>query len=283
VIAAALVAAAFAAGSGLRPASAHDDLVPTIERLRAETKVEAEEALEHSPEARAERLLQRGELERIAREFERAEADYAAALALAPVAKAARVALCRGALAADLGRWATAESLVAVALAGAPRDVRAHRLRATVLRARGRGREAIAALDAALGLPGGWRPGDVIERGRWARELDGPRAELEGLERALERDPASIPIALRACEVESELGLVDRALVRVERVVARCGERCFELPARRADLLERAGRPLEAEVERSAILAAMQSRPGGARPADRALQTTIEQQLEDHP
>jgi tetratricopeptide (TPR) repeat protein len=273
-------ALALVAGAALlfaAEAAAHDDLAPAIERLASPPSPDAPE----TPVARAERLLARGELERLARRFDRAAADYDASEREDPShGSLATLALCRAALAADQERWARAESLATDAAMRAPDDARAWRLRATCRRALGRPREALIDLDRALACPGLARPDDAIERARLALALDGPDEALAGLERALVRHPASTPLVLEAMTLEVRLGRTDEALVRVDALFAHC-ERCAELHARKGDVLAAAGRRLEAEAEWTEALAAIETLGPRARPAEAELATHLRKALKD--
>jgi tetratricopeptide (TPR) repeat protein len=259
-------------------ASAHDDLKPTIERLRGSAA--AADSAAAPVRERVQALLDRGELERLEGEFAAAEEDYAAAEALAPAHP--RISLCRAALAADQERWARADSLVALAVARGDAGAETFRLWARIHRARGMGLRAIADLDRSLAAPDGWSPDAVVTRARWTHELLGRESEVAFLAAALARDPASIPIALRLAESEAELGRFGRALERLEGVLARCGERCFALRARRADFLQRLGRTLEADAERSAVLVAIAA-TAPRRPADDELARALRGRLEEQP
>jgi hypothetical protein len=122
----------------------------------------------------------------------------------------------------------------------------------------------------------------VVTRARWTFELEGRDAEVEFLASAIARDPASIPIALRMAEAEADLGRFEPALARLDGVLARCGERCFALRARRADFLQQLGRTLEADAERSAVLLAIATTTP-RRPADDALVRELRARLEERP
>jgi hypothetical protein len=159
--------------------------------------------------------LSRGELHRVAGDWDRAASDYARASALDP--KLAVTDFCRGHMLLQAGRPDAAGIALEKYLGSRPDDPRARALRAEALAAVGRPREAAAEFDRALALASDqeplrpdWRLGR--ERARAAAGLDAvirptspprtPRVERGGIDARPYR-PAAVPRLVRGPYLQS--------------------------------------------------------------------------------
>lgn len=233
--------------------AAHDDLSAEIRRVDAE--------IGRTPSA-AGLYLRRGELNRLAENWAAAFADYHLAETLDP--RLAGVSLARGRAAFETGRFERAEAELDSYLRRQPRDPAGFTVRARVLAARGKVREAARDFSIAVNRSREPDPDDYLA---WARLLsasgDAARA-VRVLDAGASRLGPLVSLAIPALELEEKLGRVDAALRRVD-VLAAGARRPETWLARRAAILERAGRHDEARAACTDALAALAQVPDGRR------------------
>lgn len=212
--------------------------------------------------------LLRGEIYRDERAWAAAEADFRRAAQRDP--RDPDVALCLGRLFLDASRPADAEAALSRFLAQRPGDPLGHALRARALSALHRRREAAAAYARAIALHPEPPAELYLERADALAAGDEPRlAEaLETLDAGLRRLGEVPPLALRAVALELRAGNVDGAVARLDRLAASSPRKDAWL-ARKARILERAGRGPDARGAYGEVLAALGSLPP-ARRATRA-------------
>lgn len=202
--------------------------------LEAQARVRAEP---RSAEAR----FARGELWRVSHHYERARADYRAALRLDPEFNAARLGW--GACEMDADRPAAALPPLTAFLQWQPGHPEGLRLRArALLRLRRAG--AAAAYAALLAVFDDAHPGepeDYLEASRAWRLAGRPvDAEIAVLDLGLTRCGHAISLQLAALAREEQSGKFSAALVRLDAIIAR-DPRPARWARRRATLLRRMG------------------------------------------
>lgn len=222
----------------------------------------------------ASALLLRAEIERADRRWAEATADLDRAAQLIP--RSGAVALCRAALAQDMGR--PEEALRA--LDGCPdpslaTDPRVPWLRAEALVQVGRLDDAAAVMDAALARGEHATAEHWLARSRLAerRPSEGAAGAIAALEQGLARWPLAWNLASRLVDLEAAAGHYDAALARLDAVIA-LAPRPERLLAQRGDLLARAGRPWEAREAWTAALAGLEAR-GARDAASRELESNL--------
>ena len=243
------------------PSQAHDSITQQIARLTAELK---------SDPGNARLFLRRGELRRMNREWRDALADLDRAAALEPTLT--RVDLVRAHVLLDASRPADAAAAASRFLLVNIDNPDALTVRARALvRLR---RFDAAAADFTRALAREPLPDVYIERAR-AQSTDGAAGQaqaLAGLDEALARLGPVVALELEALELETRLGLVDRAVHRIDRLAATASRQETWL-ARRGAVLARAGRVRDARVSYQAALDAANRLPAWTR------QTRATQQL----
>ena len=153
-----------------------------------------------------------------------------------------------------------------------------HIVRAEALRALGKTREAVDALDRAIGLDPDQGPEIHLERAELLLAIDPPeQAEaLAGLQRALARTGPVPALCFLASETACSFGDYELALEFLDRLIP-FFQRQEEILVRRGDILRKAGRTLEAQAAYTDALAALESAP--ASPASSRLGERLREAL----
>ena len=226
------------------PLGAHGDDQRVLELLTAE--------LARAPDA--DLHLRRGELHRHLRDWERAEADYAAAARLAP--ELAVVAYFRARARLEAGDPAGALPAIDRFLAAEPGSPEGWFLRAEIHAVAGR--TAAAAADCARGIERAPepRPEHFLRHARLLAGGGDRGAALAALDAGLERLGPVVSLVEQAIALELERGAPDVALRRIDVVLANAPRREGWL-FRRGEVLERAARPAEARGAYAEALAAL--------------------------
>ncbi len=244
-----LAPVAFAAPAAL----AHDGLHERLASLDARIK-------EEGPSAR--RYVERAELLRLHGELTPALADLERAGALAP--EDTDVAFGRAKVLFDLGRHADARVPLERVLAARPADPAALLLAAQVLTELGELERALARYERALAQAQP-HPDHHLAHARLVHRIDssqgrGPERALALLDAGIAHFGSIPALVLTAIDYELERAHFDAALARLEPLAARSSRREPWL-ARRAEILERAGRQAEALSTWRAARGALESLP----------------------
>jgi tetratricopeptide (TPR) repeat protein len=245
------LAAVLAALVATTAAPAHDDLDRQIARVTARLAADP---------GNASLLLRRAELHRQHRDWDRSLADLIRAEAADPSND--DVTFARGRLFRDAG-WPRAALLVlAPYLAAHPDHGPAHLVRARALVDVGRFADAVSAYDDAVTHLPVRQPDHYVERARAARRAGGEHlaAAVRGLDAGMDDLGPIVTLELLAIETEVELGRHDAALARIDARLRRA-PRPESWLVRRAEVLERAGRPADAAESCRAALAAIDDLP----------------------
>jgi predicted Zn-dependent protease len=187
--------------------------------------------------------LRRGELHRIHREWDKAEADYLKARELD--SDLAAVEYCLGRMKLQAGRPAEAKPALERYLAQRPDDPKGWVAQGRALAKLGEQLAAAEAFTRALAHsdPVNQRPEYFLERAQ-ALEAAGTThydEALRGLDEGLEQLGQPVVLQSLAIELEIELGRYDKALARLESLAARSPRKESWL-VRKAEILESAGR-----------------------------------------
>ena len=230
------------------PLGAHGDDQRVLELLTAE--------LAQAPDA--DLHLRRGELYRHLREWERAEADYAAAARLAPELAVIHYFRARAHL--EAGDPAGALPAIDRFLAAEPGTPDGWFLRAEIHAAAGRNEAAAA--DCARGIERAPepRPEHFLRHARLLASGGDRAAALAALDAGLERLGPVVSLVEQALTLELERGEPDGALRRIDAALAAAPRREGWL-YRRGEVLERAGRPSEAKAAYAEGLAVVRALP----------------------
>lgn len=210
--------------------------------------------------------LRRGELHRIHRDFDAAEADYRRSLELAPDLRVAE--LCLGRLRLEEGRPAEARVILDSYLEARPHDADALATRARTLVALNEPLAAARDFGAAIDSAGSdaARPEYFLEQAR-AFEAAGPEHHadaLAALDEGLVQLGEAVTLQLYAIDIELGRGNADAALQRLDRLASR-SVRQEPWLVRKASILEAAGRVDEAREAYRQTLAAIQTLPATRR------------------
>ena len=206
--------------------------------------------------------VRRGELHRIHEDWDAALADYDRVAALAPADDS--VDFLRGRALLEAGRAASARVALDRYLARHPDHAEALITRARALRALAQPRAAAADYTRAIAQMPRPDPDHYLERAQIevaAREV---RKALAGLDAGMARLGPVPALQLYAIELELQLGQVDAALARLDRIAAQSPRKEVWL-ARRGEILTQAGRRKEARTAYTASLAAIEALPSRAR------------------
>jgi tetratricopeptide (TPR) repeat protein len=222
--------------------------------------------------------LERGALYRVARRWDAALGDLDRAAELdSGLIEVERV---RAVVLLALARHRDAEAASTRYLAHTPHDHETLTVRARARVALAQYREAAADFTVALATRP--LPDLYIERARAerARGVAGRAAARRGLEEGLARLGSVVTLELEALELELASRAYDEALVRVDRLAAGAPRKESWL-RRRGDILQRAGRRAEAANSYRAALAAAASLPAWTQqaPATRALIADLQRRL----
>jgi tetratricopeptide (TPR) repeat protein len=241
-----LVLAALAVAPG-RSAQAHGSFHARIAQADARVALAPDD-----PEA----WLERAVLYRLHGDGERAWADLERAAALAPGRR--DVAFERALVLLDAERFAEADAILAGLLGPGLGQPRAHVARARALAGLGDWAGAADELGKAIESQPVPIPDLHLEHARaLARAHPGdPDPALHSLDRALAALGPVVALEQEALTLELEAARYDAALARLDRLAARSA-RPESWLVRRGDVLERAGRHLEARAAYSAALDAI--------------------------
>ncbi len=162
--------------------------------------------------------LQRGELRRLAHDWDGAQGDYDHASQLEP--HRSETALCRAALALDRGDNAAALQELNAFLAEHPGHAEGFLLRSRAWRAASRLAEAVADLDRAIALLPNPRPEQYLERARLVAGANGMGvdAALRGLDAGIERLGPIVSLESYAIDLETAAGRPGAARARLTRI-----------------------------------------------------------------
>jgi tetratricopeptide (TPR) repeat protein len=262
--------------SALAPAArAHGDIPRSIETLTA--RIESSGAPGPAGSAAlAHLLLERGELHRLRRDFDDAARDLDACARLRPDLPGLTMA--RGRLLLESGRPRQAVAALEPLLrdrAVAPETIYLH---ARALVALGQPARAVREIDQALRALPQPEPDHYLARADLLTGL-GPahqRRALAGLDAGMRRLGPVVSLDSRAIDIEIALHRYRQALTRIDRQAAATVRKDIWL-ARRAEVLERAGRPEEAQQARRQALDVLRALPPTllARPATRDLRDQL--------
>lgn len=236
------------------PAPAHGSFDTRLAALSAQ--IEAQPSADH--------YLARSALYREHGDLEAALADLEQAERLEP--ERVDVDLQRGRLALVAGRPEQALAPLQNLLAESPDHGEAHLALARALAGLGRSREAAIHYTRAIETATVAIPSRYLERADALLAAGQLEAALEGLDEGLARLGPVVALANRAIEIERAQGRADAALVRLDRLAAFASRQETWL-ARRAELLEDAGRCAEARSVWAAALAEIERLPARRRAA----------------
>ena len=220
--------------------------------------------------------VERAELYRRDGRPDRALSDLGRAEALAPGSTPIR--LCRAQIALDAAKPADARVLLDSVLTEEPGLAPALLLRARALSALGLQRDAVADLDELIRDSRRPAPEWIVQRAELLIDLGESSWDraLEGLDQGMAQLGPVPAIAELAVNLELRRGRYDSALAHLDRLHESTPERPT-LMALRGDVLQRAGRRLEAWVAWSEALTQIEALPPGRRhaPATVALESRL--------
>jgi tetratricopeptide (TPR) repeat protein len=212
----------------------------------------------------AKLYLRRGELHRIHRDWEKAEADYRAALERDEGLRIAE--FCLGRLKIEAGDPAAGRAILDRYLSARPNDAEARVFRARALAALGDPLAAAEDFSTAIRADETPRPEYFLERAR-ALAAAGPdhvAQALEGLDEGLRLLGEPVTLQLFAIDLELERRNYDAALRRLERIASQ-SVRQEPWLVRKASILEAAGRLEEARSAYRQTLESLETLPAGRR------------------
>lgn len=220
--------------------------------------------------------FQRGELHRQHGAWAEAEADFDAAERLDPERKDDKLRdldLSRGRMYLDSNRPAQAKAALDRYLARWGNNPEALMNHARALVALGWGIEAVAHMDKAIANHPQPEPDHFLMRAETLQKLGRKHLAraIRGLDEGIRKLGPIVTLETRAIELELELSRWASALARIDVMLAQQARRDLWL-ARRADILEQAGRPAQARRAREAAVAAIEQLP----PTLRAQKATAE-------
>jgi predicted Zn-dependent protease len=206
--------------------------------------------------------LRRGELYRIHREWDRAQADYEHALKLDPELIVVQQTLGRMLLESDRAEQAVAP--LTAYLAKRPGDTKTLALLGRTYMQLGRHLAAAEAYTKTLASikDGKPRPEYYLERARALVAADRKNipAAIKGLDEGLRVLDYPVTLQLYAIELEIDILSYDDALKRLEQIASRSARQETWL-VRRGEILEKAGRPEDAREAYQKTLDAIASLP----------------------
>jgi len=255
------------------PGGAHGDVHGQIEAVTQE--------IEKAPR-NAELFLRRGELNRVHGDWDAAQADYAYAQALDPGLSV--IDLARGRLFLQAGWPRSAKESLDRFLSRNTNHVVALTTRARALGLLGDREGAARDYTAAIAYSREPTPDLYIERARVLTTEDGASlaAALAGLDEGIRRLGPLVTLQLYAIDLEVRLGRVNEALGRLETIAAK-SPRKETWFARRGEILQEAGRSIEALEAYNNSLAAIKRLPPSRAmvPAMLELRKRVEAALEE--
>jgi tetratricopeptide (TPR) repeat protein len=240
--------------------TAHGDL---HEQIAAMTQ-----RIEQAP-SRAELYVRRGQLHRVHREWDAALADYAQAARLDP--ELTVVEFLRGVVLLDAGRPTAARAALDRFLARRPDHAEAHAARARAHLSLGEPLAASRDFSQAIALLPQPRPEYYLERAQALVSAGDAHLDdaLRGLDEGLDRLGRLVTLQLYAVDLELARARPAAALARLDSMLSGPASNPAWL-VRRAEILERAGRPGEARVAYASSLAALE-RQSPSRRASKAV------------
>ena len=260
-------------------AGAHGDLERQIQEVSASIASE----LQKAPDAheRAELFFARAELYRLHRDWRSAEADYDQAAAYEPNLDA--VELARGKMLLESGQMERAKVVLERFLAKHVDEPEALLTHAQALIKLGWGIRAVSYLDRALLRHPQPEPDHYVARADILESL-GDRylaRAVRGLDQGIKRLGPIVSLDTRAIELDVKLKRYDRALKRVDRQAEQTIRKDIWL-ARRAAILDRAGRTRQAQAARLQALERLTALPSHiqARQTSVALKEQLENELD---
>ncbi len=259
----------------LAPVARHDTLQARLAHVDARMAREG---------ASVDLLLARASLLRRHGDLEGALADVRRSAALAP--DSIDVAFARAQVLVEAGRVSLARPDVERVMLARPAAPEALLLGARVLTDAGELDAALARYEAAFAHLAVPRPEHYLAQAELLRRIDarasrGPARALEILERGIERLGAVPALVLAAIEDELNANDPDAALTRLDSLRAHASRQDHWL-ARRAEILERAGRAPDALEAWRAARASLEALPTRhkATPRTRELRVRIELRIE---
>lgn len=212
-------------------------------------------------------FLRRGELYRLHGSADEARADFERAARIDPALHEVHLGLAQ--LWLDEGRPDPALSEVAACLGRAPGEARALFIRAQALVALGRVGEAVGVMDRAIAHTTEPRPEHYLERARLiarARPMTDQALDraVRGLDQGIARLGPAVTLSWFAVELETAGGRYDRALERLDEIDPQCARK-ETLLGRRGEILEAAGRWMEAQAAYTEALDAIAALPARVR------------------
>lgn len=247
----------FASGVALH---AHPEIEDALNRLNAQ--------IASSPND-ADLYVQRGELYAKHEEWIMAEANYLRAAELAP--QHPRLSYVLGALELATARPAEARVHLDAALQREPANPEALVLRARAKVALADRTAALADFNAALTHIASPPPELYLERAK----LLSPAAAVQSLDEGVARLGPVVTLHLAAIALEEQMGRIDEAVSRLNRLAAD-SERKDPWLKRRGDLLLRSGRNAEARASYVSALAAINALPEWLRASPDTKKLTAE-------
>lgn len=242
--------------------------------------VEVTKQIEQTPK-KAELYLRRGELSRAHQDWDSAQADYDRAQALDP--HLAGIDFARGSLFLEANWLQSAQVALDRFLAQSTNHVEALVARARTLVKLNQPVPAARDYGRALAFATEPRPDLYIERALALSAGDKPAlAEaLQGLDEGIRKLGPLITLQLYAIDLEVRLKHADGALARLDQVMAQSPRKEAWL-ARRGEILQEAGRAVEAKAAFEASLKAIASLPTARRhvPAMEDLEKRLRSALE---
>jgi tetratricopeptide (TPR) repeat protein len=255
------------AGAGALAVRAHPEI---------EHQLEAAQAAVAASGSDAHAWWRLAELQRYRRHWDEAEAAYGRARTLDPAASLPGIELDLARMRLEAGRAGAALEPVGRYLDRRPDDPEGWSCRGRALEALGRQAEARDAFATGLARSAPTRPTLPDDYLRWARAAEAagsPAGAIAGgLDEGARRLRGAMALEVAALEIEERHGLVGPALTRLARLEAGAARK-EGWAARRARLLEDAGRSAEADAAWDGVLVAIAALPETRReaPAMRAL------------
>lgn len=204
----------------------------------------------------------RGDLRRIHEDWAEAQADFDRARALDPTLDLVDLGV--GRLKLDVGEPEAALAAFDRFLAANPGSPEVLVLRGDAFRRLGRNPDAAEAYDAAIraDIERGHRPSPELfiarSRARFDAGGEHRKRALGGIEEGMSVLGSPVTLELEALELEVALGMTDAAVTRLDRLASNT-RRPESWLARRAEILEKAGRPADARRSWVAALEAIES------------------------